>query len=55
VENQPTAPPGAAAPIIFLSLVDLVRAATRSVRDHSAWEAGVLELRDDSDGLIEHY
>jgi hypothetical protein len=55
VENQPLFPPGPAAPVIFPSLVDLIRAAVRSVRDHSAWEQGTIQIRDRTDGLIEHY
>jgi len=41
--------------VIFPSLVDLIRAAVRSVRDHSAWEQGTIQIRDRTDGLIEHY
>ena len=54
VENQPVFPPGPAAPVIFPSLVDLVEAAVRSVRDHSWWEQGTIQI-DETDGLIEHY
>jgi hypothetical protein len=55
LENQPLFPPGPAAPVIFPSLVELVAAAVRSVGDHSAWEQGTLQIRDGTDGLIEHY
>ena len=55
VENQPLFPRGPAAPVIFPSLVELIAAAVRSVRDHSAWEQGTIQIRDGTDGLIEHY
>ena len=55
LENAPPVPDGWMAPILFASLIDLVVAATDSIRRHSYWdESGTVQIRSDWDGLIEH-